>query len=329
MLALGCVYLVATERTTTRRGQLRVSPPPVFLSPQSEASIDVPLLPLLVKKIRSPRVATNPAGALVVFPWPHWRRPNVTLEAALIYETPFVRVESHTVLWGGGSKGRRIRTTRDWVWIDIAEQINVLVTVTFESIAQGVGLYKKQGRLFPPMETLYGETDKVLVEFIRRVSNSKEAIIGPPMGSDAAQDELYLLFRQSKYGLETESLAVVGGLMEVTEIGRPLIAAKREVHEELGISRCDGGFHSLGSFRTDTNRGGGTVSSFLARRCWFDADSDPEHDQNRDLEEQKRVVVSRAMLKRVVMHDPELTSTALRVDEVKWSNTIALALLVE
>ena len=124
----------------------------------------------------------------------------------------------------------------------------------------------------------------------------------------------YLVFEQSKYGIEGTSLAVVGGLTEFTDT-TPLAAAQRELNEEMG--REAGSMVPLGCYRTDVNRGGGYVCSFLA------LDTVPAPPERRlssdDLEPQDVVALTRAELQEALL--------ASRFKEVKWSNTVALALL--
>jgi 8-oxo-dGTP pyrophosphatase MutT (NUDIX family) len=121
----------------------------------------------------------------------------------------------------------------------------------------------------------------------------------------------FIVFEQTKYGLEGLSLAVVGGMIEPSD-ANVHAAAKRELNEEMGLTTDDLVF--LGRYRTDVNRGGGYVNCFLARHC----QPAPRLLKSDDLEPQKQVHLTRDALVDALM--------AYRFKEVKWSNTIAMAL---
>eukprot|EP00668_Euglena_longa_P002220 GGOE01002565.1.p2 GENE.GGOE01002565.1~~GGOE01002565.1.p2 ORF type:complete len:231 (-),score=70.47 GGOE01002565.1:234-926(-) len=125
------------------------------------------------------------------------------------------------------------------------------------------------------------------------------------------KDGSFLVFRQRKYGLERESLAVVGGMIEAGE--SPEQAAQRELLEEMGLETPE--LVPLGRYRTDVNRGMGWCSCFLARRCVPSAQRRPSDD----LERQTLQWLSRR----------ELRAELLRggFAEVKWAATVALSLL--
>lgn len=99
------------------------------------------------------------------------------------------------------------------------------------------------------------------------------------------QDGAFLCFRQTKYGIEGTSLAVVGGYLESGEA--PLIAAKRELLEETGYEAPD--WTALGAYGLDGNRGVATAHFFLARNAHRVAEIDAD-----DLEEQVLLHLSRA-----------------------------------
>ena len=64
-----------------------------------------------------------PCGALVrggPYTGAPWRKPNATLHARSIVETPFARAELHTVRGEDGS------VIRDWLWFDERDHVNVL-----------------------------------------------------------------------------------------------------------------------------------------------------------------------------------------------------------
>ena len=126
----------------------------------------------------------------------------------------------------------------------------------------------------------------------------------------------FVLLRQSKYGLRRASWAVAGGFVEPGET--PLAAARRELHEELGREAAPADWVFLGRYRSDANRGGGHVFSFLARRTRLRAPGAP-HRPVGDLEVQAAHVVSRAALLECVMQGG--------FAEAKWTATVSLALL--
>jgi 8-oxo-dGTP pyrophosphatase MutT (NUDIX family) len=125
-----------------------------------------------------------------------------------------------------------------------------------------------------------------------------------------AQDK-FLVFRQSKYGLEGISYAVVGGLIEPGEL--PEQAAKRELLEELGMESKEWKF--LGRFRTDVNRGGGYCSCFIA----MNARRSNIHRISDDLEQQSPIELTRDELRELVLSG--------KFEEAKWSVTASLGLL--
>ena len=98
------------------------------------------------------------------------------------------------------------------------------------------------------------------------------------------QDGKFLLFRQTKYALEGDSLALVGGYIQPGE--EPLAAAQRELLEETGFSAPE--WTSLGRFRVDPNRGVAEGFLFLAQQAVKTAQPIPD-----DLEEQHPVLLTR------------------------------------
>lgn len=124
------------------------------------------------------------------------------------------------------------------------------------------------------------------------------------------EDGRFVVFRQTKYAVDGETLAPVGGYLEPGE--DPLAAAQREVMEEAGCEAPE--WISLGQYACDGNRGAGTAHLFLARGARRMADPDAD-----DLEEQELLVLDRLELR-----------DALERGEFKvlgWAAAVALALV--
>jgi ADP-ribose pyrophosphatase len=120
----------------------------------------------------------------------------------------------------------------------------------------------------------------------------------------------FLCFRQTKYGLDGLSLAPVGGFMEPNEA--PLAAAQRELREETGFEAPE--WIDLGHFRVDPNRGAGNGHLWLARGAYKVTESNAD-----DLEEQTLLLLDQAEVE-----------TALAAGEFKvmaWTASLALSLL--
>lgn len=119
----------------------------------------------------------------------------------------------------------------------------------------------------------------------------------------------FLCFRQTKYSVTDDSLAVVGGYLEPGE--EPLVAAQRELREETGYEAEN--WIPLGRYPVDGNRGAGIAYPFLAIGAHpvtaITAD---------DLEEQELLLLSRAAVE-----------AALDAGEFKllpWALAVSLAL---
>jgi len=121
---------------------------------------------------------------------------------------------------------------------------------------------------------------------------------------------LFLMFRQVKYAVEGTTLAPVGGYIEPGE--DPLVAAKREVLEEIGYEADH--WVDLGSYVCDANRGAGTGYLYLATGARYVAE--PNSD---DLEEQELLHLTKAEVRQ------QLLQGAFKV--MPWSAAVGMALL--
>ena len=128
----------------------------------------------------------------------------------------------------------------------------------------------------------------------------------------------FLVLKQTKYAIQGETLAVIGGLIEPEE--EPLKAAQRELEEELKMTATK--WKSLGNFVAAANRGGGTTHVFWAQNA-KPIKSTTKSSNNDiafgELERQDMVRLSRTQLVEELLKG--------RFREIKWTATVALALL--
>ncbi len=120
----------------------------------------------------------------------------------------------------------------------------------------------------------------------------------------------FLVFEQTKYGVDGKTLAPVGGYMEPNE--QPLAAAQRELLEETGCIASS--WTELGRFRVDGNRGAGIANLFHATR--IQRVQAPNSD---DLEQQRLLSMDRAAL-RAALDRGDFKVLA-------WATAVALVLL--
>jgi ADP-ribose pyrophosphatase YjhB (NUDIX family) len=165
----------------------------------------------------------------------------------------------------------------------------------------------------------------------------------------------FVVFRQRKYGLRDESLAVAGGQVEMQRNEAPLEAAKRELAEEMFLTAPppdaadagtggeqqqeeDSSWVDLGSYRVNVNRGHGTVSCFLladARPLAGTSSADLSAEFKVDeLERQQLVRLSVPEMQRAVRaHGVDAAGDGSGAGagpgafaEIKWQATAAMAL---
>ena len=145
-----------------------------------------------------------------------------------------------------------------------------------------------------------------------RVISDWPWIITPDYINVAAltEDGQFLCFRQTKYAVIGESLAVVGGYIEPGEDSLP--AAQRELLEETGYQAPN--WFSLGQYQVDGNRGSGTGHLFLAQQARQVTAANAD-----DLEEQHLLQLSPAEVRQA------LAEGQFKV--LAWATVMALALL--
>lgn len=295
----------------------------------------------------------------------------------------------------------KANVVHNWIWVNQPDQINVLVYLgDGKELATSLLNSKKVGGGEASKDPLasYSALSNVPVLSSIAASNNNDF---PTLtqwlnkNKEESNERLFLMFRQRKYGYEGHSLAVVGGAVDLADRGSPVAAAQRELLEELGITDCPTmnltppnntnnaggrgenniidnmkrrrGIIQLGGYRSDTNRGGGVVYSFVASRCPLGPNAtfvavpnskgttDNTHKRAKMGIEKKRIMKGDAVPPKVVMqsadgdlesqgvvivtqqylmegminnnNDAEVGGMQGVVKEVKWAATVAMAIL--
>lgn len=123
-------------------------------------------------------------------------------------------------------------------------------------------------------------------------------------------DGKFVCLRQTKYAVEGDTLAPVGGHIEPGE--DPFLAAQRELIEETGYEAETWTF--LGKYPVMANRGGGTGYLYLAQDARLVAEPDSD-----DLEEQELILLDRDEIEQAVEQG--------NFNVITWTACVALALL--
>jgi ADP-ribose pyrophosphatase YjhB (NUDIX family) len=248
-----------------------------------------------------------------------------TINNTCLVESPWMRISRHSVRLPApttvldntvGENTDAIATRKiinDWLYIDYHDRINVLVEA-------------------PPLSSDQEDDDNDDIDKVEEMgkthpkslgnSNSKTTTTTTTKDTTTTtiQEKEFIILQQTKYALNGQrSLAIVGGLISNNE--EPILAAKREVQEELSIvcttwtslgasspsSSANGSSNGkqhetknnrdnnnnynskVGRFRTDVNRGMGWIYPYLATDCIYlnsnkkeDGISSQHHSNNDD-----------------------------------------------
>jgi len=192
----------------------------------------------------------NPQQMADVFPGAPWRTSQ-TVSSTLLLSTPRVRVESHTV------RGEDGKEYPDWIWMDVTDHVNVIpFTMPTQQEANEMERKKRADNS--------DRNDALMTGSITSPRSSTPQPTPPSYHrANRYRYGTFHLFRQRKYGLLNESLAVAGGQVETQRNESPLEAAKRELEEEMYYIAPDSSWLALGTYRVNVNRGHGMVSCFL------------------------------------------------------------------
>uniref|UniRef100_A0A6V1RGZ5 Nudix hydrolase domain-containing protein n=1 Tax=Heterosigma akashiwo TaxID=2829 RepID=A0A6V1RGZ5_HETAK len=208
-----------------------------------------------------------------------WRTAQ-TIAAEQVVSTEFGACELHSVRTETGG------IVTDWLWWDEYDQINVVV-----HLAASLSTQQQQS------------------------ASDENEMVATTHSTTRQGDRKFVMFRQRKYGLEGETLATVGGLVDPGEDAAS--AASRELREELGL--VAGRWVPLGAYRTSSNRGGGFLNAFLALDCdYAEGVTKDNFTPTNDLEKQQQVLMTQNEVEEALLNG--------EFKEVKWTATVSLAL---
>ena len=290
----------------------------------------------------------------------------------------------------------KANVVHNWIWVNQPDQINALVYLG-DRDELATSLLHSNNPTASKDDPLASYSALLNVPVLSSTSNTgdyptltqwlqKVQTTATQASSTQPPERLFLMFRQRKYGYEGHSLAVVGGAVDMIDRGSPVAAAQRELLEELGIVDCPAmdvtisntndngvglsgnnnnkkrhGIIHLGGYRSDTNRGGGVVYSFVAARCPLSANASfvavPNYKRTSDgvvskkkngneksgsvppkfvmqsadgdLESQGVVLVTQSYLNEGMINNHRNEEVGMQgvVKEVKWAATVAMAIL--